>query len=108
MDRKEVISNFYNIDCDEELRLESNHDKVEFITTTKYIDKYLKPGDKIIEIGAGTGRYSLYYASKGYDVTSIEFVEHNLEVLKSKIKDGMNIVAEQGDALDMSRFVNMW
>jgi len=57
-----------------------------------------------LEVGAGTGRYSLLYASKGYDVTAIEYVQHNLDILKSKITNEMNIVAEQGDAIDLSRF----
>lgn len=104
MERKEIINSFYNEKCDEETRLLSQHGKVEFITTTHYIDKYLKENDKILELGAGTGRYSLHYANKGYDVTAIEYVERNVEVLKSKITENMNIVAEQGDALDLSRF----
>lgn len=106
MNRQEILNNFYNEDCDEDTRLESQHGQVEFLTTIKYIEEYLKPETKILEIGAGTGRYSLYYANKGYDVTAIEYVQHNVDILKSKIKDNMNIVAEQGDAVDLSRFEN--
>lgn len=106
MNRQEILNNFYNEDCAEDTRLESQHGQVEFLTTIKYIEKYLKPETKILEIGAGTGRYSLYYANKGYDVTAIEYVQHNVDILKSKIKDNMNIVAEQGDAVDLSRFEN--
>lgn len=50
MNREEVLNNFYNVDCDEETRLESKHGNVEFFTTTTYIDKYLKEGDKIFEM----------------------------------------------------------
>ena len=105
MDKREkIIDNYYN-NYDEENRLiKDNTHNVEFLVTKQYIEKYLKQNDKILEIGAGTGRYSLYYASKGYDVTSIEYVEHNLEILKSKITNEMNIVAQQGDAVDLSRF----
>lgn len=46
----------------------------------------------------------MYYAKQGYKVNSIEYVQHNLDVLRSKITDEMNIVAEQGDAIDLSRF----
>lgn len=84
---------WYNEDCNEDARLESQHGQVEFLTTTKYIEKYLKSDSKILEVGAGTGRYSLYYANKGYDVTSIEYVKHNLDILKSKIKDGIIAIA---------------
>ena len=104
IERESILNDYYS-NYDEDNRLiKNNAHQVEFITTTKYIDKYLKKGDKILEIGAGTGRYSLYYADKGYDVTAIEYVQSNVDKLKSKIKDTMNIRAEQGDALDLSRF----
>ena len=103
-DRLETLSNFYSTDCAEDDRLLSKHGQVEFILTTHYIDKYLKPGDKILEVGAATGRYSIYYAQQGYDVSSIELVQSNLDILKSKITPDMKIRAEQGDAIDLSRF----
>jgi len=103
--RKKIINDFYANVCDEDNRLiKDKHSQVEFITTTKYIEKYLKQGDKILEVGAGTGRYSLYYAELGYEVNAVEYVNHNVKILKSKIKKGMKIKAEQGDALDLSRF----
>lgn len=102
--RKNIIDNYYN-DYDEENRLvKDNTHNVEFLITKEYVEKYLKENDKILEIGAGTGRYSLYYAGKGYNVTAIDFVQHNLDILKSKISDDMKIIAEQGDAIDLSRF----
>lgn len=101
--RNEILNKFYNEICNEDTRLDQKHRKLEFLTTDRYVQKYLKPNCRILEVGAGTGRYSLYYASQGYKVNSIEYVQHNLDVLKSKITDNMNIVAEQGDAIDLSR-----
>lgn len=105
MDKREsILNDFYTNSCDEDNRLTSKHGSVEFITSTMYIDRFLKKNSRILEVGAGTGRYSLYYASKGYKVNAIEYVKHNVEILKSKITVDMDIVAEQGDALDLSRF----
>ena len=104
MKRQDIMNQFYTTQCNEEERFSSNHGKVEYLTTLKYINDLLEKDAKILEIGAGTGRYSLYYAERGYDVTAIEFVKHNLDILKSKIKDNMNIRALQGDAIDLSRF----
>lgn len=104
--RKEILKAFYTENCDEDLRLTSKHGSVEYITTTKYIDRYLKKGDRILEVGAGTGRYSINYAKKGYNVDAIEFVDSNLNILKKKITDDMDITAQQGDALDLSRYVD--
>ena len=101
-----VLNEFYNNDgCNEDERL--TQDKmhyIEFITTTTYIDKYLKPGDRILELGAGTGIYSLYYAKKGFQVDSIELIQNNINILKSKITPNMKINAIQGNALDLSMY----
>ena len=100
-----IINNFYkdNYIEDDRLTCDKLH-KIEFITTTHYIDKYLKQGDRILEVGAGTGAYSLYYASKGYQVDALELVQSNVDIMKSKIKKGMNINVIQGNALDLSMY----
>ena len=78
----------------EEKRLDSRHGQVEYITSMKYIHKYLdklkeesesdeKP-IRILDIGAGTGRYSVPLANEGYDVSAVELVKHNLGLLKAK------------------------
>lgn len=90
----------------EDERLTSQHGQVEFIVTTHYIDKYLKQGDRILEVGAATGRYSLHYAHKGYRVDAVELVQSNLDVLKQHILPGDNINAVQGNALNLSMFEN--
>ena len=102
--REEIINNYYN-DYVEDIRFtKDNYHSLEYTISKHYFDKYLKPGDRILEVGAGTGAYSLQFAKEGYKVNSIEFVQHNLDILKSKITNDMNIVAEQGDAVDLSRF----
>ncbi|MDE7324763.1 MAG: class I SAM-dependent methyltransferase [Lachnospiraceae bacterium] len=112
--REEILNSFYSNICSEDTRLmTTKHGSVEFLTTTKYIGNYLldcgradgsrNAADiKILEIGAGTGRYSLFYAKQGYDVTAVEFVESNLNILRSKVEPDMKITARQGDALDLS------
>lgn len=101
---EEIINDYYN-NYEEDIRLikDKTH-KLEFITTTKYIEKYLKSGDRILEIGAGTGRYSIYYAEKGYQIDAVELVQKNLDILKSKITKDMKINAIKGNALDLSCF----
>ncbi len=105
-EREKILNAFYRDSCNEDERLLSRHGSIEFLTTVRYVDKYLRPESRILEVGAGTGRYSVYYAEKGYDVTAVEYVESNLNILRSKITDRMTICAEQGDALDLSRFAD--
>lgn len=100
-----IINDYYKNDYTEDNRLlkdKTHH--IEYITTLTYIDKYLKPNNRIIEIGAGTGTYSLYYAKKGYQVDAIELVQSNVDIMNSKITPDMNIKAIQGNALDLSMY----
>lgn len=100
-----VLDSFYKDGYVEDERLTKNKmHYIEFVTTTNYIDKYLKKEDKILEIGAGTGAYSLYYAKKGYQVDAIELVQANVDVMKSKISDEMNINVQQGNVLNLSMY----
>lgn len=100
-----ILDSFYKEGYVEDNRLTcDNMHYVEFVTTTTYIEKYLKPGDRILEVGAGTGAYSLHYAKKGYQVDAIELVQANVDVMKSKVTDEMNIRAIQGNALDLSMY----
>ena len=98
-----AVVNFYN-NYDEDGRLTHKSRLPEYLNTMKYIQKYLFSGAKIIEIGAGTGRYSLSLAEMGYDVTAVELVEHNIEIMKKKVKPHHNIKIHQGNACDMSSF----
>lgn len=91
----------------ENKRLLSRHGQVEFLTSLKYIRECLDGIDKakILDVGAGTGRYSFALAEDGHDVTALELVEHNLDVLKSQ-KGKAKIKAYQGNAMDLSRFAD--
>ncbi len=98
------LEQYYN-KFNEEKRLSSRHGQVEYITTMKYIHKYLEdmPQAAILDIGAGTGRYSVALAQEGYDVTAVELVKYNLGILKSK---NSSVKAYQGNALNLKRFAD--
>ena len=91
---------------DEDGRLLSRHGQVEYRTTMKYILDCLQDvtDPHILEVGAGTGRYSVTLAKEGYRVTAVELVEHNLNILKAKLDGSEPITALQGNALDLSAF----
>ena len=56
METNQYLINHYS-SFNEDARLMSKHGSVEFLTTMRYIDKYIKPDDRVLEIGAGPGRY---------------------------------------------------
>lgn len=107
--RKKIIGSgnyvidFYN-NYDEDARLTRKSRLPEYLNTMKYIQKYISEDSRIIEIGAGTGRYSIALAEMGYDVTAVELVSHNIEIMKSKVKAHHNIKIYEGNACDLSNF----
>lgn len=101
MDTENILKEFYEA-YDEDGRLHSKHGMVEFVTTMHYIEQYLQKGYNVLEIGAGTGRYSHAIARMGYSVDAVELVEHNIEIFKNNISEGERITVRQGNALDLS------
>ena len=103
MEIKDYLTNYYER-YDEDGRLVSKHGMVEYITTMKYVEKYLKPNMRILEIGAATGRYSHALAQRGYRVDAVELVEHNIEIFKQNTLEGEPVTITQGNAMDLSAF----
>lgn len=103
----DYLESYYN-SYDEEGRLLSRHGSVEYITTQKYIHEALggNKQKRILEVGAGTGRYSVALAKEGYSVVALELIERNLSILKSKLTGDEQLQALQGNALDLSRFAD--
>jgi ubiquinone/menaquinone biosynthesis C-methylase UbiE len=99
------LASYYN-NYDENGRLESKHGQVEFLTTMRFVELYLTPGAKVIEIGAGTGRYSRAIADKGYSVEAVELFEHNINIFKENLQPEQKINITQGNALDLSAFID--
>lgn len=95
----ELLNNYYN-KFNEDKRLETRHGIVEFQTTIKYIKEVLEHFNKpkILDVGAGTGKYSLYLSNLGYDITAVELVKHNLKVIESKSK---KVKTYLGNALNL-------
>ena len=103
-DDTELVEKLYGI-FDEDTRL--NHSKaarVEFLTNTRIIEQYIRPGDRLLDIGAGAGEYSLYFARKGYDVYALELAERNITAFREKITGDDHIDQVQGNALNLSRY----
>ena len=85
---------------DAERRIETDYDWKSVKNRADRVGLGLSPSPlKIADIGAGTGRYSVELCHRGYDVTAVELVKHNLEILRAKHE---NIKTWQGDARNLS------
>lgn len=97
---EENLVNYYN-KFNEDKRLKTRHGKIEFITNMKYIHELLNKFENpnILDIGAGTGAYSIPLSDEGFNVTAVELVKHNLKVIEKKNK---TIKVIQGNATNLS------
>jgi len=104
--RKEIVSGFYG-QTDENSRLErTRHGQLEYLTTMAYIHRYADGHSRVLEVGAGTGRYSIALAREGMDVTAVELVESNLARLRENSKGVEHLRSLQGDATDLGAFAD--
>lgn len=103
-DELERVSKIYEV-FNEDIRLNrSKAARVEFLTTVRCIGPYLKPGARILDIGAGAGEYSLYFARQGYEVSAVELVENNIRAFRRKLTPELRVDLRQGNAMDLSDF----
>jgi SAM-dependent methyltransferase len=70
------------------------------------LDRYIKPGDKILDIGGGPGRYTFYLAEKGCDVTLFDLSPENIKFAGEKsVELNLPVKAVCGDARSVDTFV---
>ncbi len=103
-DRVNIISEFYRGGGEDERLIRTRRGQLEYYVTMYYIHRFAPVRANVLEIGAGTGRYSAALAKEGMHVSAVELVDSNFAVLKERAKSLKNLYAYQGDALDLSRF----
>ena len=99
-----LVQEIYRRKSENDRLQQSQAARVEFFTTVRYIEKYLTPGAKILDVGAGAGEYSLYFARKGYRVSAVELADANIAAFRAKMTEEDQIDLIQGNALDLSRY----
>lgn len=82
----------------EDQRLLRRHGIVEFETTLHHLHRFLKPGHFILDIGAGTGRYTSALMAEGFQVKAVELVKRNIDVF---LKREPTADVVKGDARNM-------
>ncbi|MFA7673569.1 MAG: class I SAM-dependent methyltransferase [Clostridia bacterium] len=104
MDTVKIVKDYYDEDVLSEWKRIDN--RPEFLLTCRYIDRYVKAGDKVIDIGGGPGRYSLYLAAKGCDVTLFDLSKANVEFASERAKEaGLALKTVCGDARKCDRLI---
>lgn len=104
--RTDIVKEIYSRYDEDGRLLRTRQGQLEYLTTMAYIHHYASEGSRVLEIGAGTGRYSIALAKEGMDVTAVELLESNLAVLKENSKGMGNIRSFRGDATDLGMLVD--
>lgn len=79
--------------------------RVEFITTMRVLGDYLKRSPmRILDLGAGTGAYTVPLSDMGHEVDAVELAEKNVELLREKTNGTKNVRIFHGSATDLSAF----
>lgn len=106
MDSVQIVRQYYNEDVEGEWNRIAG--RPEFLLTCKYLDRYVKPGDTVLDIGGGPGRYSLYLAGKGAEVTLFDLSDANVQFAAIQAKaEGVALRAERGDAREVDALISL-
>jgi len=99
-----IVSEFY----DKSVEIEWNRivNRPEFLLTCRMLDRYIKPGDTVLDIGGGPGRYSFHLADKGCEVTLIDLSSENVKFAQAHLtQKGSRVTAICNDARDVDKVV---
>ncbi len=107
--RKDSVRNYYAaLDESEWQRLTRPEGVIEFEVTTHALKKHLPAGGRILDIGGGPGRYSIWLAQRDYTVVLADLSPNLLDIARAKIAEaGVQSQVEEVvvcDACDLSRF----
>lgn len=69
-------------------RLEANvHGRLEFEGTVEYLERYLPESGRVLDAGGAAGRYSVWLAERGYDVTLVDISDRQREIAREKVAE---------------------
>ncbi|MCL1808084.1 MAG: class I SAM-dependent methyltransferase [Oscillospiraceae bacterium] len=100
-----IVQDFYNGNVQGEYDRIAN--RPEFLLTCRMLDRYVKPGDTVLDIGGGPGRYSLYLAEKGCEVTLFDLSPENTNFAAERAAEqGLPLRTVTGDAREADALVS--
>ena len=92
-----IVRDHYDTNVEGEWNRIAN--RPEFLLTCRMLDRYIKSGDKVLDIGGGPGRYSLELAGKGCGVTLLDLSEGNTKfAAEQAAHQGLPLQTVTGDA----------
>jgi len=84
MDTVKIVQKHYDRNVEAEWERIAN--RPEFLLTCRFLDRYVRPGERVLDIGGGPGRYSLYLAQKGCEVTLLDLSPENVKFARREAR----------------------
>jgi SAM-dependent methyltransferase len=78
--------------------------RLEWEGTVEYLGRYLPPGGRVLDVGGGAGRYAVWLAERGYDVTLVDPSRGQREIARAKVDEqGMadRVTVSEGDVRNL-------
>lgn len=101
----DTVEEFYNSIDENERLTRKNSNKIEFITTTEYLNKCIKPNSLILDVCAGGGIYSFYFGDRGHQVYAGDLVEKNVKEIARNQKNHSKLKEIfVGTILDLNKY----
>jgi len=105
----EAVRNYYGtFDENEWNRLTWPEGAIEFAVTTHTLKRHLPQDGRVLDIGGGPGRYSIWLAQRGYRIVLADISPNLLDIARAKIAEAsvQPQIEEMVtcDACDLSRF----
>jgi len=97
----QAVRSYYDENTQKEWERLEEH-PFEFLFTTFMMEKYIKPGDSVLDIGGGPGRYAIHFAGMGCPVTLVDLSPGNVALAEEKAREaGVSIRAVAANCLDL-------
>lgn len=78
--------------------------RLEFEGTAEYLDRHLPGSGRVLDVGGGAGRYAVWLAERGYDVTMVDLSGRQVEIAREKVAEhgvADRVAVQQGDVRDL-------
>jgi ubiquinone/menaquinone biosynthesis C-methylase UbiE len=69
----------------------------------RFLERFVRAGDRVLDAGAGPGRFSLELVRLGAEVVALDISPGQLEQLRTRLPE---VEAHVGDVTDLSRFAD--
>ena len=107
---KDDVRSYYAVFAEREWQRLANADDgaIEYAITGAMLERYLPAKGRILDIGGGAGRYTIWFAERGYQVVLADLSPNLLEIARTLVADaGVTKQVEaivEADACDLSRW----